>query len=115
MTEAESSSWPLDCNARQLGKCRAMPSASTPNVKVVEHCNGFGYQWAAESSSSLRVDPDNGCFLVPEQRGVEAKLDHDACRQHSRTGSRLKLFSHGWEKPPQPGPAEPGQHRPGGA
>jgi galactonate dehydratase len=91
-------------------------AACTPNVKVIEHFNDFADPWVAELVDfPPRVDPDDGCFAVPERPGLGVKLNHDACRRHPRTGGRLELFSLGWEKRGQPGPAEPGQHRPGGA
>jgi galactonate dehydratase len=72
---------------------------ATPNYKVLEHFNDFADPWVQELvDSPPRVDPADGCFALPDRPGLGLKLNHEACRQHPRTGGRIKLFESGWER-----------------
>lgn len=74
-------------------------AASTPNVRIVEHFNDFADPWVADLVDyAPRVDPEDGCFALPERPGLGLTLDHDACAAHPRTRGRLELFEEGWER-----------------
>ncbi|MFI5179621.1 MAG: mandelate racemase/muconate lactonizing enzyme family protein [Vicinamibacterales bacterium] len=71
----------------------------TPNYKVLEHFNDFADPWVQELvDAPPRVDEADGCFAAPERPGLGLPLNHDACAAHPRTGGRIRLFEHGWER-----------------
>jgi galactonate dehydratase len=74
-------------------------AVSTPNYKVLEHFNDFADPWVHELvDEPPRVDPADGCFGLPERPGLGVRLNHEVCAQHPRTGGRIRLFEHGWER-----------------
>jgi galactonate dehydratase len=74
-------------------------AVATPNYKVLEHFNDFADAWVHDLvDHPPRVDPADGCFAAPDRPGLGLSLNHDACRQHPRTGGRIRLFEAGWEK-----------------
>jgi galactonate dehydratase len=74
-------------------------AASTPNYKILEHFNDFADPWVqALVDEAPRVDPADGCFALSERPGLGIRLNHQACAEHPRTGGRIRLFEHGWER-----------------
>jgi galactonate dehydratase len=74
-------------------------AVSTPNYKVLEHFNDFADSWVLDLvDHPPRVDPQDGCFGLPERPGLGVKLNHAACASHPRTGGRIRLFDAGWER-----------------
>jgi galactonate dehydratase len=74
-------------------------AVSTPNYKILEHFNDFADPWVQELvDAPPTVDPADGCFALPDRPGLGVRLNHEACRQHPRTGGRIRLFEHGWER-----------------
>jgi galactonate dehydratase len=74
-------------------------AVATPNYKALEHFNDFADSWVLDLvDHAPRVDAADGCFAVPERRGLGVRLNHDACAEHPRTGGRIRLFDEGWEK-----------------
>jgi galactonate dehydratase len=72
---------------------------ATPNYKVLEHFNDFADSWVQDLvDQPPRVDPSDGCFVLPERPGLGLKLNHDVCAAHPRTGGRIRLFEEGWER-----------------
>jgi galactonate dehydratase len=71
----------------------------TPNYKTLEHFNDFADSWVQELvDAPPRVDPADGCFPRPERPGLGVRLNHELCAAHPRTGGRIRLFEHGWER-----------------
>jgi galactonate dehydratase len=71
----------------------------TPNYKVLEHFNDFADPWVQDLvDGAPRVAEDDGCFGLPDRPGLGVRLNHEACAAHPRTGGRLRLFEHGWER-----------------
>lgn len=74
-------------------------AVATPNYKILEHFNDFADPWVQELvDAPPTVDRADGCFAAPERPGLGVRLNHDACAKHPRTGGRIKLFEHGWER-----------------
>lgn len=74
-------------------------AVATSNYKVLEHFNDFADPWVQELvDCPPRVDPEDGCFGVPERPGLGLSLKHDVCALHPRTGGRIRLFEAGWER-----------------
>jgi galactonate dehydratase len=74
-------------------------AVATPNYKVLEHFNDFADSWVQDLvDAPPRIDPADGCFVLPDRPGLGLKLDHEACAAHPRTGGRLQLFEAGWER-----------------
>jgi galactonate dehydratase len=74
-------------------------AVSTPNYKVLEHFNDFADPWVQELVDyPPTVDASDGCFSLPERPGLGLSLNHDVCARHPRTGGRIRLFEHGWER-----------------
>ena len=71
---------------------------ATPNYKILEHFNDFADSWVHDLVDQAPRVGEDGCFSLPERPGLGVTLNHDACREHPRTGARLKLFEEGWEK-----------------
>jgi galactonate dehydratase len=74
-------------------------AACTPNYKVLEHFNDFADAWVQDLvDQAPRIDPADGCFVVPERPGLGLKLSHERCAERPRTGGRIRLFEEGWER-----------------
>lgn len=74
-------------------------AVATPNYKVLEHFNDFADSWVHDLvDAPPRVDRRDGCFGVPQKPGLGLKLNKDVCKEHPRSGGRIKLFEEGWEK-----------------
>jgi len=74
-------------------------AVATANYKILEHFNDFADAWVQQLvDNPPRVDPQDGCFAVPERPGLGLKLNHDVCDAHPRTGARIQLFKAGWER-----------------
>jgi galactonate dehydratase len=74
-------------------------AACTPNYKVLEHFNDFADPWVRDLvDHAPAVDPDDGCFAIPDRPGLGARLDHEVAAEHPATGARLDLFEAGWER-----------------
>jgi galactonate dehydratase len=74
-------------------------AASTPNVKILEHFNDFADPWVRELvDHAPEVDPQDGCFSIPERPGLGLALNHEVCEAHPRTHGRMNVFSPGWER-----------------
>jgi sugar lactone lactonase YvrE len=74
-------------------------AVATPNYKILEHFNDFADPWVQELVDAPPVvDRADGCFAAPDRPGLGVRLNHDACAKHPRTGGRIQLFEHGWEK-----------------
>jgi len=74
-------------------------AVATPNYKVLEHFNDFADPWVSDLvDHAPLVSAVDGCFELPERPGLGLTLNADACREHPRTGGRLRLFESGWER-----------------
>jgi galactonate dehydratase len=74
-------------------------AVATPNYKVLEHFNDFADPWVKDLVDyAPEVSPSDGCFALPERPGLGLSLNADACRDHPRSGGRLRLFEAGWER-----------------
>jgi galactonate dehydratase len=72
---------------------------ATSNYKVLEHFNDFADPWVFDLvDHAPRVSEHDGCFDLPSRPGLGVRLNHDVCREHPRTGGRLRLFEAGWER-----------------
>jgi galactonate dehydratase len=73
-------------------------AAATPNYKVLEHFNDFADNWVLGLvDQAPTVDPQDGCFALPQSPGLGVHLDHEACAAHPPSGAHFQLFSPGWE------------------
>lgn len=74
-------------------------AVATPNYKVLEHFNDFADAWVKDLvDDAPAVSHADGCFDLPTKPGLGVRLNADACREHPRTGGRLRLFESGWER-----------------
>jgi galactonate dehydratase len=74
-------------------------AVATPNHKILEHFNDFADAWVLDLvDHAPRIDPADGCFVLPERPGLGLTLDREACAAHPRTGGRIRLFEEGWER-----------------
>jgi galactonate dehydratase len=44
------------------------------------------------------VDPEDGCFALPEGPGLGVTVDWDAVAEHPRERVHFDLFQPGWER-----------------
>jgi galactonate dehydratase len=74
-------------------------AACTPNYKVLEHFNDFADPWVRDLvDQAPSVDPEDGCFPIPDRPGLGVRLNHEVAAEHPSTGARLDLFQAGWER-----------------
>jgi len=74
-------------------------AVASPNYKILEHFNDFADPWVQDLvDAPPRVDPADGCFVLPERPGLGVRLNHDVCAAHPSTGGRIRLFEQGWER-----------------
>jgi galactonate dehydratase len=74
-------------------------AACTPNFKIQEHFNDFADAWVLDVAPGLpAVDPEDGCFALPEGPGLGVTVDWDAVAEHPRERVHFDLFQPGWER-----------------
>jgi galactonate dehydratase len=74
-------------------------AVSCANYKTLEHFNDFADSWIFDLvPGSPRIDPADGCFVLPTAPGLGVTLDHAAAAAHPRTNAHFNLVAEGWEQ-----------------